>query len=245
MSPADRTSSPSYDIGLSVFFPCYNEEANIEPLVRKAVDALTRHVRDWEIIIVNDGSKDGTAGVANRLAAEDSRIRALHHEKNSGYGMALRSGFAASTKQYVFYTDGDGQFDMNELPLLLAHIADSDIVSGYRRNRQDSGMRKLNAACWGWLVQRLLRFRCRDVDSAFKLYKREMFSRFTLKSTGALIDAEVLARAAHLGYKIMAVPVTHLPRLAGKQTGAKLGVILRAFRELLRLRKDILGSSGK
>jgi len=230
------------DMSLSVFYPCYNEEANVEPLVRQSVDVLTRMVKDWEIIIVNDGSKDSTGPVADRLAAEDPRIRAVHHARNSGYGMALRSGFAAARKQYVFYTDGDGQFDMNELDRLLVRRNDADIVSGYRRNRQDPLLRRINAACWGWLVQRMLRFRCRDVDSAFKLYKREIFDRITLKSTGALIDAEVLARAARLGYTIVTVPVTHLPRKAGKQTGAKLSVIFRAFKELLKLRKDILRS---
>jgi glycosyltransferase involved in cell wall biosynthesis len=229
-------------MSLSVFYPCYNEEANVEPLVRQSVDVLTRMVKDWEIIIVNDGSKDSTGPVADRLAAEDPRIRAVHHARNSGYGMALRSGFAAARKQYVFYTDGDGQFDMNELDRLLVRRNDADIVSGYRRNRQDPLLRRINAACWGWLVQRMLRFRCRDVDSAFKLYKREIFDRITLKSTGALIDAEVLARAARLGYTIVTVPVTHLPRKAGKQTGAKLSVIFRAFKELLKLRKDILRS---
>jgi glycosyltransferase involved in cell wall biosynthesis len=229
-------------MSLSVFYPCYNEEANVEPLVRQSVDVLTRMVKDWEIIIVNDGSKDSTGPVADLLAAEDPRIRAVHHATNGGYGMALRSGFAAARKQYVFYTDGDGQFDMNELDRLLVRRDDADIVSGYRRNRQDPLLRRINAACWGWLVQRMLRFRCRDVDSAFKLYKREIFDRITLKSTGALIDAEVLARAARLGYTIVTVPVTHLPRKAGKQTGARLSVIFRAFKELLKLRKDILRS---
>ncbi len=243
MTESGDNSASKFDIALSVFFPCYNEEDNVEPLVRKAAEVLSRTVREWEIIIVNDGSKDGTAAIADRLASEDPRIHAVHHAKNNGYGMALRSGFAAATKQYVFYTDGDGQFDMNELPLLLSHIGKADIVSGYRRNRQDSFLRKLNAACWGWLVQRMLQFRCRDVDSAFKVYKREMFGRFTLKSTGALIDAEVLGRAARLGYTIMTVPVTHLPRHAGTQTGAKFSVILRAFKELASLRKDILSSA--
>jgi len=243
MSQAAQQPAPvPIDMSLSVFYPCYNEEANVEPLVRQSVDVLTRMVKDWEIIIVNDGSKDSTGPVADRLAAEDPRIRAVHHARNSGYGMALRSGFAAARKQYVFYTDGDGQFDMNELDRLLVRRNDADIVSGYRRNRQDPLLRRINAACWGWLVQRMLRFRCRDVDSAFKLYKREIFDRITLKSTGALIDAEVLARAARLGYTIVTVPVTHLPRKAGKQTGAKLSVIFRAFKELLKLRKDILRS---
>ena len=240
---AAQAGRPHFDIPLSVFFPCYNEEGNVERVVRSAVQVLDRMVADWEIIIVNDGSRDATGQIADRLAAEDPRIRVVHHATNGGYGMALRSGFAAARKKYVFYTDGDGQFDMNELDKLLVHINDADIVSGYRRNRQDKLIRRINAVCWGWLVQRMLKFRCRDVDSAFKLYKREMFDRFPLKSSGALIDAEVLSRAARLGYTIMTVPVSHLPRVAGTQTGAKLRVILRAFKELLKLRQDIMKSS--
>lgn len=232
--------SPKYDIALSVFFPCYNEEANVQRVVRGAKEVLESLVSDWEIIVVDDGSKDRTGALADELAAEDSRIRVVHHSVNQGYGMALRSGFAAARKQYVFYTDGDGQFDMAELDRLLDIRDTADIISGYRRNRQDPFMRRMNAACWGWMVQRALRFRCRDVDSAFKLYKRAIFDRIHLQSTGALIDAEVLSRAVRLGYTIRTIPVTHLPRKAGTQTGAKLRVILRAFKELWRLRKDIL-----
>jgi glycosyltransferase involved in cell wall biosynthesis len=223
-----------------VFFPCYNEAQNIERVVRRAVEVLPTLVSDWEIIIVNDGSADATGSIADGLAAGNHRIRAVHHERNRGYGAALRSGFAAAAKEYVFYTDGDGQFDIAELDRLLDLIGTADIVSGRRRNRRDSLVRRFNAWCWGVLVQRMLRFRCRDVDSAFKLYRLEMFDRISLKSTGALIDAEILARAARLGYTIATTPVTHLPRVAGKQTGARLRVILRAFRELLRLRRDIM-----
>lgn len=229
-------------ISLSVFFPCYNEEANVERVARNAAAALDRLVQDWEIILVNDGSRDATGAIADRLAGQDKRIKAVHHQVNQGYGMALRSGFAAASKPLVFYTDGDGQFDINELDKLLGQRGQADIISGYRRNRQDNLMRRMNAACWGFMVQRVLRFRCRDVDSAFKLYKREIFDRIQLKSTGALIDAEVLARATRLGYTIKTVPVTHLPRQAGTQTGAKLGVIFKAFKELLRLRRDINNS---
>jgi len=228
---------------LSVFFPCFNEEANVERTTRKAIVALSRLVADWEIIIVDDGSVDRTGEIADALAAADSRIKVVHHKPNKGYGMALRSGFAAAKKTFVFYTDGDGQFDIDELDLLLAKRGDADIISGYRRNRQDNVIRRINAAGWSWLVQIALKFRCRDVDSAFKLYRREMFDRMELKSTGALIDAEILSRAVRLGYTIKTVPVTHLPRQAGSPTGAKLRVILRAFKELLTLRRDIMASA--
>jgi len=225
-----------------VFFPCYNEAENIEGLVRRATELLPELVDDWEVIIVDDGSSDGTAGIADRLADEDLRVRVVHHQTNGGYGMALRSGFQAATKEYVFYTDGDGQFDLGELPGLLDEIGSAGIISGYRRERRDSLVRRINAACWGWLVQRMLRFRCRDVDSAFKLYRRKIFDDIELKSTGALIDAEVLARASHLGCTIRTLPVTHLPRKAGEQTGAKASVILRAFKELIALRREILST---
>ena len=239
-SKNQQSARPRYDLSLSVFFPCYNEAESIEPLITHAVEVLDELVADWEIIIVNDGSADDTGKIADRLAAADARIKAVHHERNAGYGMALRSGFAAATKSLVFYTDGDGQFEIAELDKLLELSETADIVSGYRLDRREGFIRRMNAACWGWLVKRVLKFRCRDVDCAFKLYRREIFDRIELRSSGALIDAEILARATHLGCTIVDVPVTHLPRTAGKQTGAKIGVILRAFKELLALRGDIL-----
>jgi len=231
---------PKYDVALSVFFPCYNEEANVEPLTKKTVDVLQRLVSDWEIILVNDGSKDGTAQVINRLAAQDPRVRAVHHAKNGGYGAALQTGFKSATKSLVFFTDGDGQFDVSEIEKMLDRRGEADIICGYRQHRQDKLIRKVNSACWAWLVKQMLQFRCRDVDGAFKLFKREIFDHIELKSSGALISAEVLARSAHLGYTMIDVPVTHLPRTAGAATGAKFSVILKAFKELLKLRKDIL-----
>jgi glycosyltransferase involved in cell wall biosynthesis len=227
---------------LSVFFPCYNEEGNVERVVRRAVEVLNGMLSDWEIIIVNDGSADATGPIADRLAAEDSRVRAVHHERNGGYGRALRTGFEAARKPYVFYTDGDGQFDIAELTLLLDRLDEADIVSGVRVRRQEGLLRRMNSAAWAWLVKRMLCFRCKDVDSGFKLYKREIFDRIELKSTGALIDAEILSRATRLGYRIADVPVSHLPREAGQSTGANLRVILRAFKELRALRRDICSS---
>jgi glycosyltransferase involved in cell wall biosynthesis len=235
-----KSRNPLLDISLSVFFPCYNEQDNVQRVCAQAAGVLDELVTDWEIILVNDGSADRTGDIIDRLAARDARICAVHHERNGGYGMALRSGFAAASKEYVFYSDGDGQFDMSELGLLLARRDEAEIVSGYRRKRQDPWPRRLNGACWSWLVQRVLRFRCRDVDSAFKLYRREIFDNMNLRSTGALIDAEVLARATRAGCRIVTVPVTHLPRQVGEQTGAKFSVVLKAFGELWRLRRQII-----
>ncbi len=227
---------------LTVFFPFYNEEANLERVTRRAIETLERLGLDWEIILVDDGSRDRTGEWADRLAAEDPRIRAIHHKPNRGYGGALQSGFREATKEWVFYTDGDGQFDINQIELLLPLAGQYDIVNGYRLNRQDSLIRRMNAFCWGTLVKVLLKFRARDVDSAFKLYRAEIFRHIDMKSNGALIDAEILARANRAGYTIGHVGVRHLQRVAGQQTGARITVILRAFEELIRLRKSILAT---
>jgi len=225
---------------ISVFFPFYNEQENIERITLKAADILERYGLDYEIILVNDGSGDRTGQIADALVAANPRIRAVHHDVNRGYGAALKSGFENATKPWVFYTDGDGQFNLEQLQLLLGLADKYDIVSGYRKKRRDRLLRRINAFCWGRLVTALLRFKSRDVDSGFKLYRREIFDHISMKSTGALIDAEILARANRAGYTIGEIGVDHLPRTAGTQTGANIKVIVRAFRELLRLRRDIL-----
>ncbi len=236
-------------ISISVFFPFYNEEVNIENTTNEALAFLPEISDDFEVILVNDGSADRTGEIADRLAGDNDKVRACHHEINQGYGTALRTGFEAASKEWVFYTDGDGQFDIHELALLLPLAGEYDIVSGYRMNRQDNFVRRLNAFCWGKLVKTVLGFRCRDVDSAFKLYRREIFDHIDLRSTGALIDAEILARAHHAGYTLTEAPVHHRPRLAGTQTGANIRVIARAFKELIKLRKNIRsggrGEQGK
>lgn len=236
---AGGSPSESRVSSLSVFLPCYNEQENVRPLTQKTIEVLERVADDYEIILVDDGSRDATPEVVDALAAEHARVRVVHHEVNKGYGAALRTGFAAAGKELVFYTDGDGQFDIGELPRLLEKIGDCDIVSAYRINRQDSLLRKMNAFAWTTLVGLLFGLRIRDIDCAFKLYRREIFDRITLKSTGALIDTEILARAKRKGYRITQIGVRHYPRTAGEQTGAKLSVILRAFKELFTLYGEI------
>lgn len=242
---APQADRPGRRYALSVFYPCYNEEGNIRRVVGEALAFLPTLSDDFEIILVDDGSADRTGAIADELAREHACVRAVHHPSNRGYGGALQSGFRAATRELVFYTDGDGQFDITDLTRLLPLIETHDIVSGYREHRQDSLMRRLNAWLWGALVQRVLGFRCRDVDSAFKLYRREIFDRIEMKSMGALIDAEVLARAVRAGYTIAEAPVRHRPRIAGRQTGANLRVIARAFKELFQLRREIRSTPAK
>jgi glycosyltransferase involved in cell wall biosynthesis len=220
---------------ISVFFPCYNEQDNVGRTVEKAMNVLKELRTDFEVVIVNDGSSDRTGEIADELAGRDGRIKVVHHKQNRGYGAALQSGFGAATKELVFYTDGDGQFDITEMPALLPLMEQYDIVSCYRLNRQDPIVRKINGWCWTKLVCLLFGMKIRDIDCAFKLYKRKIFDGMTLSSTGALIDTEVLARAARKGYRITQKGVHHFPRTAGSQTGANIRVILRAFKELFQL----------
>jgi glycosyltransferase involved in cell wall biosynthesis len=226
-------------ISLSVFFPCRNEQDNVERVVRKALEVLPQFTDDFEIIIVNDGSTDQTGRIADRLAAEDARVRVVHHSQNQGYGGALQSGIRAATKDWVFYTDGDGQFDLNELSLLLEKTDQFDVVAGYRLNRQAGIVRRFNGGAWTRLVGTLFHLRIRDVDCAFKMIRRGIFDRMSLHSRGALISAEILARASRAGCRIGQVGVHHHPRLAGTPTGASPKVILHAFRELFRLYRRI------
>jgi glycosyltransferase involved in cell wall biosynthesis len=239
------STTDSQPVSLSVFFPCWNEQASIEPLTRKAVTVLEAIGADYEVIIVDDGSTDQTGQIADRLAAENERIRVIHHPTNRGYGAALQSGFRAASKDWVFYTDGDGQFDLNELPPLLELMDRYDIVSCYRLNRQEGWLRKFNAFCWTRLVGLLFNLPLKDIDCAFKLYKRSIFDDMELLSTGALIDTEILARAKRKGCRITQVGVRHYPRIAGRATGANPKVVLRAFKELFNLRRQILHTERK
>ena len=224
---------------LSIFFPCYNEEPNVERTTRNALEAAQKYADEYEVIIVNDGSRDATAEIADRLAREIPQVRAVHNIPNRGYGGAVARGLSESRMQWIFFTDGDGQFDMMEIDRLIGLLDQCDFAVGYRIKRADSFMRKLNAFCWGTLVRALFGLKVRDIDCAFKLLPKSLIDSVHMKSQGALISTELLARAKYRGLRIAEVGVDHYPRKAGQQTGANFKVILRAFRELFRLRKDI------
>lgn len=227
---------------LSVVLPAFNEAANIEGVVRKCVAYLAQRVPDYELVVVNDGSADDTGTILDRLQHDIARLRPQHHPQNRGYGAALRTGFAAAAKRFVFYMDGDGQFDITDLDKLLPLATDEDhIVTGFRIERRDPFMRRLNAKLFGgWLVRILLAVRVRDLNCAFKLIPKKVLDAITLESTGALINAELYGRAVRRGFGIKEVGVHHYPRAAGVQTGAHLKVIVRAFYDLFRLRRKIV-----
>ena len=227
---------------LSVVLPAFNEAANIEGVVRKCVAYLAQRVPDYELVVVNDGSADDTGTILDRLQHDIARLRPQHHPQNRGYGAALRTGFAAAAKRFVFYMDGDGQFDITDLDKLLPLATDEDhIVTGFRIERRDPFMRRLNAKLFGgWLVRILLAVRVRDLNCAFKPIPKKVLDAIPLESTGALINAELYGRAVRRGFGIKEVGVHHYPRAAGVQTGAHLKVIVRAFYDLFRLRRKIV-----
>jgi glycosyltransferase involved in cell wall biosynthesis len=217
---------------LSVVLPAYNEEEIIAITVVDVLDTLSAWGKDFEIIVVNDGSADRTGAIVASLAAVDRRVRVITHETNQGYGAALVSGFAAASKQLTFLMDSDGQFDIEDLQAFFPYIGMYDAVIGYRINRQDSWMRKLNALGWKLLIRWLLGVRARDIDCAFKLLHTEFLHEHPLETRGAMISAELLYKLTQAGCSYREVGVHHLPRLKGRATGARPAVILRAFREL-------------
>lgn len=224
---------------ISVVLPAFNEEANLPKTVGAVVDAVEGVATDYEIVVVDDGSRDRTAEVARELAEKYPAVRLVQHKVNQGYGGALATGFASATKELVFFTDADNQFDIREISKLLAYIGEYDLVIGYRAPRVDPFYRKLNALGWKLLVNLLFGYTARDVDCAFKLFKRKILDDVKIESRGATFSTEFLVRARRKGYRVKEVPVKHLPRLAGNPTGARLHVIARAFRELIKFRQRL------
>jgi len=221
---------------LSVILPAYNEEANVASAVERVSKVMQSLGMDYEIILVNDGSRDRTGEIARELQTRIPHFKLVEHFPNRGYGGSLKAGFAAATCDWIAFTPSDNQFDFREISLLLARSTKADIVSGYRANRRDPFVRRLNALGWNSVVRLLFGYLCRDIDCGFKLFRRELLERVHIESNGAMIDTEFLAGARARGYTLTDVPVTHLPRQAGHPTGANLKVILKAFRDLARFR---------
>ena len=217
---------------LSVVLPAHNEEEAIASTVHEVIDTLGAWMRDFEVIVVDDGSQDRTGIILDTIAATHPCLKVIHHPVNQGYGAALVSGFEAVSKDLTLFMDSDGQFDIHDLERFFPLLEEYDAVLGYRIHRQDTWMRKLNA--WGWkiLVGMVFGVYVRDVDCAFKLYPAQFFREHQLETRGAMINTEILYKFTRAGYTYTQVGVHHLPRRGGRATGAKPAVILRAFREL-------------
>jgi len=221
--------------GLSVVLPAYNEEQVIATTVTQVIGTLDALAPDYEIIIVDDGSRDRTGEIADALAAVHSRIRVVHNRPNRGYGGALIAGFNAASKELIFFMDADGQFDIRDIARLLPHIEAYDAVLGYREVRCDPRIRKINAWGWNLLMRLLFGLHVRDVDCAFKLYRAELVRAANVQAEGAMVNSEMLVKLHRMGYRFLEVSVRHYPRQHGQATGANLRVIARAFKELLKL----------
>jgi len=229
---------------LSFFFPALNEEEHIEAVVRDALAVLPRFADDIEITVIDDGSSDRTGRIADDLAKADGRVHVVHHGSRRGYGGAVRSGLASATKEFIFFTDGDRQFEIADIGRLIAAIDGVDAVMGYRLERQDPARARFVAWVYNRLIRVLFLGGFRDVDCAFKLFRREVFQRVPLdrvRSNGAFFSAELLITLRRAGVRTREVGIPHYPRTAGKAKGQQPKVILRAIRDLLRLRLRLWG----
>ena len=225
---------------LSYFFPAHDEEANLRGLVEEALNTLPTLAEAFEIVIVDDGSRDATPAIADELAGADPRVRAVHHATNRGYGAALRSGFAAARYELIAFTDGDRQFKVADLGRLTARhgAGDAEVVVGYRIKRADPLVRTLYARAYRLANLIFFSLRVTDVDCACKLFRREALRGINVESGGAFFSAELLIKLRANGRAVAEVGVPHYPRTAGSPTGARPRVVLRAVRDfwLLRLR---------
>lgn len=216
----------------SLCMPCFNEQDVIGDVLAGACAVLPEFLEEFEIVVVDDGSADRTAEVVRSWSAHDSRIRLIQHDENRGYGAAVTTALQAAEGDWICLTDGDGQFNLLDIPQLLVNAHAADVVIGYRHKRADNGIRKLNAHSWRWLIRCLMGLQIRDLDCAFKLFPRWVIEAIKLQAVGACISAEILAQCVRGGVLICEVPVNHFPRTAGKSTGANWSVVLKAFREL-------------
>jgi glycosyltransferase involved in cell wall biosynthesis len=234
---------------LSFFFPAHNEEANIEGLVAEAMESLPTIAETFEIIVVNDGSRDRTQVLADELtAANPGVVRAVHHSTNLGYGAALRSGFAAARYELVAFTDGDRQFRVEDLARLTERLAAPDrpdVVVGYRIKRADPLVRTLYARAYRLANRLFYGLTVTDVDCACKLFRREALEGVQVESDGAFFSAELLIKLRGAGRSIVEVGVPHYPRTAGSPTGARPQVIFRAVRDFWRTRLAMWANRSK
>lgn len=237
------TSDPARSVGrqfrhsLSVFFPAYNDAPSLPMLLRRTFDVLEQAVSDYEVIVVNDGSHDNTGDVLRELQAEfGPALRVVTHEQNRGYGGALRSGFAAAKNEFVFYTDGDGQYDVGELPRLLACVTpEVGLVNGYKTQRSDPWHRILIGALYNRFARFLFRVKLRDIDCDYRLIRRSLLSQAELRSTSGTICVELVKRLEASGMGVVEVPVSHYARQHGSSQFFRLRSLATTFTQITRL----------
>jgi glycosyltransferase involved in cell wall biosynthesis len=222
--------------GLSVFFPAYNDSGTIASMVIRAVKAASELTPDFEVIIVDDGSADSTADIADELARKYPQVRAVHHPINRDYGAALQTGFRSATKELIFYTDGDAQYDPSELTVLWSQMtADCDLVNGYKISRADPLHRIVIGRVYHYIVSLLFGLKLRDVDCDFRLMRRTIFERINLEKTSGIICVEMMKKIQDAGFRIAEVPVHHYHRAFGRSQFFNFRRLFRTGRDLLIL----------
>ncbi len=225
---------------LTIFFPFWNEEKNIEQVVKKAIPVAKKVADKWEILMIDDGSSDKTAAIGKKLAEQNLNLRLISHVPNRGYGAALKEGFKNAKYDLIVFNDGDGQFDFSEVTKFLAKIKNADVVIGHRKKRSDHPFRHLLMNLLKIWDLVFFGFYFKDIDCGFKLFRRQAVDKIMpLKSEGAMITTEILAKSKKAKLRILEVEVNHYPRLFGDQTGGNLRVIIRAIRESFSLWKDL------
>ncbi|MER3436799.1 MAG: glycosyltransferase family 2 protein [Chloroflexota bacterium] len=234
--PTTGQNGPRIPGSLSLVLPAHNEEANIGIVVQQALDVLPKYVDEFEIIIVNDGSKDATPVIADALAAaHPEHVRVVHHRVNRGYGAALTSGFRAATGDFIMFMDSDRQFDIADISLLAPFVGRFDVVAGFRMERSDPLHRRVFAEMFNVAVRILFGVHMRDIDCAFKIFRGDLLRSMELTAPGALINTEIQAKLRRQGATVEQVGVHHYPRVAGEASGGSFRVIRRAMKETLLL----------
>jgi glycosyltransferase involved in cell wall biosynthesis len=230
------TLAKEKSLSLTAFFPAYNDQHTIEEIVRTAGDELRKVTDDFEVLVVNDGSRDNTGPILDQLCRELPFLRVIHHETNQGYGAALISGFKNASRDVIFYTDGDGQYDVREMhnliPLLAPHI---DLVNGYKVKRSDPWYRVVIGECYRRAMRRAFKLSIRDVDCDFRLFRRHIFERISLESRSGVICVEMARKFELAGFRMAEAPVSHYPRLHGRSEFFRLRHLTYTFQGLLRI----------
>jgi glycosyltransferase involved in cell wall biosynthesis len=236
MSPFSTQQPVGVNVGLTVFFPAYNDSGTIASMVIRTVKAASKLTSDFEIIVVDDGSADGTAEIADELARTYPQVRAVHHPVNRDYGAALQTGFRTATKDLIFYTDGDAQYDPAELSMLWARLTpDADMVNGYKISRADPLHRIVIGRVYHHVVSLLFGLKLRDVDCDFRLMRRTIFERINLEKTSGIICVEMMKKIQDAGFRIVEVPVHHYHRAFGKSAFFNFRRLWRTGRDLIVL----------
>jgi glycosyltransferase involved in cell wall biosynthesis len=223
-------------ISLTAFFPAYNDQHTIEGIVRTVAEEIRKVTNDFEVLVVNDGSKDTTGVILDRLAAELPFLRVIHHEGNRGYGAALITGFKNAKKDLIFYTDGDGQYDVREFHNLLASLKPNiDLVNGYKVKRADAWYRVVIGATYRQAMRWAFRLSIRDVDCDFRLFRRYIFETISLESRSGVICVEMAKKFEQAGFRMAEVPVSHYPRMHGRSQFFRLRHLAHTFQGLLKI----------